>query len=74
MPVGPVLVGVGRELHYHFPRQFRWEKNRPTLFGLSTVVDEGALILVLVGNTTLVLNGPMRAVFRLRRLRDGRLR
>jgi len=42
-------VGVLRELHYHFLQQFRWEKDRPTRFGLLTVINEGALMWALVG-------------------------
>ncbi|AFU02109.1 hypothetical protein [Nocardia brasiliensis] len=50
-----VLVGVLWELLYHFLQQFRWEKDWPTLFGFLTVINEGALMWVLVDRTTLVL-------------------
>lgn len=50
-----VLVGVLWELLYHFLQQFRWEKDWPTLFGLVTIVNEGALMWVLVRHTTVVL-------------------
>ncbi|WP_167474923.1 hypothetical protein [Nocardia arthritidis] len=50
-----VLVGVLWELLYHFLQQFRWEKDWPTLFGFITIVNEGALIWVLVRYTTIVL-------------------
>ncbi|QIS03930.1 hypothetical protein F5X71_17805 [Nocardia brasiliensis] len=50
-----VLVGVLWELLYHFLQQFRWEKDWPTLFGFLTVLNEGALMWVLVHNTTMVL-------------------
>jgi hypothetical protein len=38
------VVGVGWELIYHFLMQFRWEKDWPSMFGLVTMVPEGALI------------------------------
>ncbi|KIA62796.1 hypothetical protein [Nocardia vulneris] len=50
-----VLVGVLWELLYHFLQQFRWEKDWPTLFGFLTVINEGALMWVLVDHTTIVL-------------------
>ncbi|MFB8275653.1 hypothetical protein [Nocardia colli] len=50
-----VLVGVLWELLYHFLQQFRWEKDWPTLFGFLTMVNEGALMWVLVRYTTVVL-------------------
>ncbi|MFG1793625.1 hypothetical protein [Nocardia sp. NPDC049149] len=55
-----VLVGVLWELLYHFLQQFRWEKDWPTLFGLLTMVNEGALMWVLVRNTTIVLPETLR--------------
>ncbi|WP_433685033.1 hypothetical protein [Nocardia sp. CA-119907] len=50
-----VLVGVLWELLYHFLQQFRWEKDWPTLFGFWTIVNEAALMWVLVHYTTIVL-------------------
>ncbi|WP_405163925.1 hypothetical protein OG203_02040 [Nocardia sp. NBC_01499] len=50
-----VLFGVLWELLYHFLQQFRWEKDWPTLFGFLTMVNEGALMWVLVRYTTIVL-------------------
>ena len=42
------VLGVGWELVYHFIQQFRWEKDWPTLFGLITAVNEGALVWLLL--------------------------
>ncbi len=42
------VVGVGWELIYHFIQQFRWEKDWPTFFGLITLVNEGALLWLLI--------------------------
>ncbi|MFI9504082.1 hypothetical protein [Nocardia sp. NPDC052566] len=50
-----IIVGVLWELLYHFLQQFRWEKDWPTMFGLLTIINEGALMWVLVHNTTIVL-------------------
>ncbi|MGW5380542.1 hypothetical protein ACWESM_34370 [Nocardia sp. NPDC003999] len=55
-----VLVGVLWELLYHLLQQFRWEKDWPTLFGLVTILNEGALIWVLVRYTTVVLSEHLR--------------
>ena len=38
------LLGLGWELIYHFLMQWRWEKDWPTLFGLLTLVPEGAAV------------------------------
>jgi len=43
-----LVLGIGWELVYHFLMQFRWEKDWPSLFGLITMVPEGALIWVLL--------------------------
>lgn len=43
-----VVLGVGWELLYHLIQQFRWEKDWPTLFGLLTAVNEGALLWLLI--------------------------
>ncbi|WP_433634273.1 hypothetical protein [Nocardia sp. CA-120079] len=50
-----VLLGVLWELLYHFLQQFRWEKDWPTLLGFWTVINEAALMWVLVDHTTIVL-------------------
>ena len=42
------VLGVGWEFVYHFLMQFRWEKDWPSLFGLLTLVPEGALVWVLL--------------------------
>ena len=42
------VLGVGWELIYHFVQQFRWEKDWPTMFGLVTLVNEGALVWLLI--------------------------
>jgi hypothetical protein len=42
------VLGIGWELIYHFLQQFRWEKDWPTLFGLLTVLNEGALVWLLL--------------------------
>ncbi len=42
------VVGIGWELIYHFLMQFRWEKDWPSGFGLITIVNEGALIWLLL--------------------------
>ncbi len=47
------VLGVAWELLYHFLMQFRWEKDWPTLFGLVTVVNEGALVWFLARAGTL---------------------
>lgn len=38
------VLGIGWEMVYHFVMQWRWEKDWPTIFGLVTVLPEGALI------------------------------
>lgn len=43
-----IVLGVGWELLYHLIQQFRWEKDWPTLFGLLTAVNEGALLWLLI--------------------------
>jgi hypothetical protein len=44
------VLGVVWELAYHFLMQFRWEKDWPTLFGLATLVPEGALVWAVVAS------------------------
>ncbi len=43
-----VVVGIVWEFIYHALQQFRWEKDWPTLFGLLTAINEGALIWLLL--------------------------
>lgn len=42
------LIGVLWELIYHGIQQFRWEKDWPTLFGYITMLNEGALVFLLI--------------------------
>ena len=42
------VLGVLWELVYHGIQQFRWEKDWPTLFGYVTMLNEGALVYLLV--------------------------
>ncbi|MDX6287917.1 MAG: hypothetical protein QOG53_3402 [Frankiales bacterium] len=42
------VLGIGWELVYHALQQFRWEKDWPTLFGLLTGFNEGALVWLLI--------------------------
>jgi hypothetical protein len=39
-----LVLGLVWELIYHFIQQFRWEKDWPTMFGLITAINEGALV------------------------------
>lgn len=55
-----VALGVLWELLYHFLQQFRWEKDWPTLLGLVTAVNEGALVWLLLRGTTLVVPADLR--------------
>jgi heme/copper-type cytochrome/quinol oxidase subunit 4 len=41
------VLGVAWEMLYHLLMQWRWEKDWPTLFGLVTLLPEGALIWLL---------------------------
>jgi hypothetical protein len=43
-----LVLGVLWELLYHFIQQFRWEKDWPTMFGLITAINEGALVWLLL--------------------------
>jgi hypothetical protein len=43
-----LVVGVAWEILYHGLQQFRWEKDWPTLFGLITMVPEGAAVWWLI--------------------------
>lgn len=58
--IAVVLVGVLWELLYHGLQQFRWEKDWPTLFGMVTIVNEGLLMWLLVGHSTLVVPEHLR--------------
>ncbi len=44
------VLGIFWELLYHAIQQFRWEKDWPTLFGLITAINEGALVWLLFDN------------------------
>jgi hypothetical protein len=46
--LGVAVLGVVWELIYHGLQQFRWEKDWPTLFGLLTAINEGALLWLLL--------------------------
>ncbi len=46
--VAVAVLGVLWEFLYHLLMQFRWEKDWPSLFGLLTVVPEGALVWALL--------------------------
>lgn len=55
-----IVLGVGWELLYHLLMQFRWEKDWPTLFGLITVLNEGALVwLLLSAGAVPGIDGPV---------------
>ncbi len=58
--IAVVLVGVLWELVYHGLQQFRWEKDWPTLFGMVTIINEGVLMWLLVGHSTLVVPEHLR--------------
>ncbi len=45
-----LVLGIIWELIYHVIQQFRWEKDWPTLFGLITAINEGALVWLLWDN------------------------
>lgn len=47
-----IVLGVLWEFLYHGLQQFRWEKDWPTLFGLVTILNEGALVWTLVATGT----------------------
>lgn len=51
--VATAALGLVWELLYHFLMQFRWEKDWPTLFGLVTVVNEGAVVWFLARGSAL---------------------
>lgn len=55
-----IVLGVGWELLYHLIQQFRWEKDWPTMFGLLTAINEGALVwLLLVLDVVPGVTGPV---------------
>ena len=59
------VLGIGWEFVYHFLMQFRWEKDWPSLFGLITIVPEGALLygLLWLGVVPLLPTAPPPAAF-----------
>ena len=46
--IATIVLGVLWEFAYHALMQFRWEKDWPTLFGLITIVNEGALVWLVI--------------------------
>lgn len=46
--IAVAVLGVLWEFVYHALMQFRWEKDWPTLFGLVTALNEGALVWFLI--------------------------
>jgi len=46
--IAVAVLGIVWEFIYHALMQLRWEKDWPTLFGLVTAVNEGALVWVLI--------------------------
>jgi len=45
-----LILGIGWEFVYQGLMQFRWEKDWPTMFGLITAINEGALVWLLFDN------------------------
>ncbi|TQK70232.1 MULTISPECIES: hypothetical protein [unclassified Nocardioides] len=43
-----LVLGIVWELIYHAIQQLRWEKDWPTMFGLITALNEGALVWLLL--------------------------
>ena len=43
-----LVLGIVWELVYHAIQQLRWEKDWPTMFGLITALNEGALVWLLL--------------------------
>jgi hypothetical protein len=57
-----IVLGIGWECVYHLLMQWRWEKDWPTLFGLVTLVPEGALIWLLLSARAIPgITGPVPA-------------
>ncbi len=46
--IAVTVLGILWEFVYHGLMQLRWEKDWPTLFGLVTAINEGALVWVLI--------------------------
>ncbi len=46
--IATIVLGIGWEFIYHGLMQFRWEKDWPTLFGFLTVINEGALVWLVI--------------------------
>jgi hypothetical protein len=46
--IATIVLGIGWEFIYHGLMQFRWEKDWPTLFGLITIINEGAVVWFVV--------------------------
>lgn len=43
-----MVLGLAWEMAYHGMQQFRWDKDWPTAFGLITIVNEGALVWLIL--------------------------
>jgi hypothetical protein len=55
-----MVLGIVWEFIYHGIQQFRWEKDWPTLFGLITMINEGALVWLLADSALIPgLAGPV---------------
>ncbi|QKG19386.1 hypothetical protein [Actinomadura verrucosospora] len=52
MLLAVIVVGLVWELVYHLLMQFRWDKDWPTVFGLVTIVPEGAVMWLLLNTGT----------------------
>jgi hypothetical protein len=46
--IATIVLGVLWEFVYHALMQYRWEKDWPTLFGFLTVINEGALVWLVI--------------------------
>jgi hypothetical protein len=46
--IAVTVLGIAWEFVYHALMQVRWEKDWPTLFGLLTAINEGALVWILI--------------------------
>ena len=60
--IAVAVLGVLWEFVYHALMQFRWEKDWPTLFGLVTALNEGALVWVLI-KADVIPNVPSELAF-----------
>lgn len=51
------VIGVAWELVYHGIQQFRWDKDWPAAFSLTTVINEGALVWLVLHALQLIPGG-----------------